>query len=119
AAIGDQAFRVGCVRKVTEAEIVSHMYTHLGLVTEGAELTIIPSVLPPPESGKFSTRNIQGREIVRKDLPKIPKEIFMGDRPKYGDWNNGSFPLWITKMVYQRELETPRNLRIRIRQIGA
>lgn len=55
-----------------------------------------------------------GWEITRKDLPKVSKDIYLGERPIYGDWSNGSFSLWQKRDVYPVEEHGPRDYTIEV-----
>lgn len=44
----------------------------------------------------------------------IPKTVYLGERPKYGDWSNGSFPLWQQRMVYPVDVYGPTDYSIEI-----
>ncbi len=62
------------------------------------------SVYPDISFGAVAKENVNGKELVDKKSPKISKQIYLGDRPIYGDWSNGSFDLWQTRKVYRRKL---------------
>lgn len=44
----------------------------------------------------------------------VPKNIYLGERPIYGDWSNGSFSLWQQRDVYQIEEYGPTDYSIEI-----
>ena len=52
---------------------------------------------------RYSKRNINGKENRRIDLPKIEKTYYLGERPNFWDWSKGSFDLYQTRMVTQKE----------------
>jgi hypothetical protein len=44
----------------------------------------------------------------------IPKAIYLGERPAYGDWSKGSFSLWQERMVYQIDEYAPTDYSMEI-----
>ncbi|MEQ8784216.1 MAG: hypothetical protein RIE06_31500 [Roseibium album] len=103
-----------CTKRVAASDLQMGMYEHLGLSLQGDDSSFLGSVLPPTDSGVFSTRNRHGWEIRRTDLPMISKDIYLGERPIYGDWSNGSFSLWQQRQVYQTEEYGPTDYSIEI-----
>ncbi len=80
---------------------------------ETSEFTYIPS----ENIWRYSKKNINGYTVVRRDLPKVPKEIYMGERPVFGDWEKWSFTLIQTRDVLQRDFYAPREIPIKIKLI--
>lgn len=103
-----------CTKRITANDLKAGMFGHLSLSFHGDEPSFSASVLPPANSGVYSTKNRHGWEIRRIDLPKVSKTIYLGDRPIYGDWSNGSFPLWQQRDVYQIEEHGPTDYSIEI-----
>ncbi len=105
---------VAATRRVTVADVKAGIFSHLG-ITWGDEVLQLPKnpVVPPSTSGKYSARNRDGREIVRKDLPMVTK-TFTAETPNWGDWSNGSHEITWDRDVYQREFEAPCGLRIAV-----
>lgn len=101
--------------RVSLSDIAKEKFKSVNIEYKSDKL-IIPStsVFPQANAGKVSEHNINGYEIIHKDWPKIDKEIFLGDRPVYGDWEKGSFSLWQTRLVYQRTFVPPRGCSIKI-----
>jgi hypothetical protein len=91
--------------------------SRLGIKVVDGILKFNTPFLPPKEAGKYSKRNIDGFFIVRKDVPKIDKTFYLGERPVFGDWAKGSFSLWVTKKVYQRNEFKPEEREIVIELI--
>jgi hypothetical protein len=110
-----QPFRVGCVRKIPFSSVMAGDFAHLGFSVANDQLNVPPEVYPLSKMGKYSWRNAEGHVIIRKDLPKVAKSIYMGERPIYGDWGNGSFDLWAKRMVYQQEQVPASKLKFKIR----
>lgn len=67
--------------------------------------------------GRYSLRNQDGWEVVRRDLPKIWKTISF-DVPNFGDWSKGSHPVDQSRLVYQRNFISPPALEITIEQLA-
>lgn len=91
----------------------------LGVRIENQALVVPAIPVYPPESyGAVANQNINGRELVDKNSPKILKHIYLGDRPIYGDWSNGSFDLWQTREVYRKVLIPPNGFSLRLSNEG-
>lgn len=98
--------------------------TRLGLNMLGVRIDnqtlVVPTtpVYPPENYGPVAKQNTNGRELVDKNSPKIWKHIYLGDRPIYGDWSNGSFDLWQTREVYRKILIPPNGYSLRLAAEG-
>lgn len=103
-----------CVKPIEISEIKNNVYSHLGIIIKNGSVHYENLVTPPVDMGPYSSKNTEGWEVKRTDLPKIKKTIYRGDRPIYGDWSNGSFALWSEMEVYQREFHEPRDYIIHI-----
>lgn len=113
AIVGDEVV-VATVLKVSQADLVRGRYRNLGLVFENDSLVFEPNFVPNPASGRYAKTNTVGKTIVRKDLPKVYKTIYMGERPIFGDWSKGSFSLNQTRHIYQKDFKHPKHLSIAI-----
>lgn len=108
---------VACVKKISAADISGGKYSHLNISLE-ADKPLFPSmVVPHVEVGKYSRTNVEGKEIVRKDLPMISKD-FTWEVPDYGDWSLGSHDITISRDVYIRDFIAPKELALTIELIG-
>lgn len=98
-----------CTRKIPLARIAAGDFGHVGITVANSEVAFPKDAfVPRPTVGKYSNRNVNGREIVRKDLPMTIKTTSF-DSPNWGDWSNGSHEVSWDREVYQREFEAPRN----------
>jgi len=109
--IDSTTLRVATVLVVNTDQLIKLRLPELGLNINNGELSI-PAypVYPSVGFGSVCKENIEGREIVDKESPKVAKQVYLGDRPIYGDWSNGSFDLWQTRMVYRKILVQPKGL---------
>jgi hypothetical protein len=109
---------VGAGLLIPEKEILDNKWTHLGIVAIDGKINFptIP-IYPDPYRGYVSNQNVNGKEIIHKDRPKVRKDIYVGDRPVYGDWSKGSFSLWQTRKVYQKTFLQPNGLSFLIKEI--
>lgn len=93
-------------------------YHKLGISFNNGILTFKQNpILPDASNGRYSKYNIQGRTIVRKDLPKITKLFEYELKDWGGNWHSGTYP----KLVYQREYWEPKFLQLEfnvVQQIG-
>lgn len=115
--LGAADFVVACAKKIKASDILAGVYSHVGLHMEGDKLIFPTSVMPDPQVGKFSTVNVHGKEIVRKDLPMLQMTRSF-ESPNYGDWSKGSHEVSWTQDVYQRDFISPKELEIQIELIG-
>ncbi len=97
---------VAAVKRISAADLAAGLYQHLGMTLVNGEPHFPDRVMPEPATGKFSCWNAEGQEIVRKDLPMVPK-TFSFEAPNYGDWGNGSHEVSWERDVYQREFIPP------------
>ena len=104
---------VGCAIKFRKEDILSGKLSGLGIKLDQNGLQFPLSVIPSKDSGKYSNININGREIIRKDLPK---EIHYNsvERPNYGDSYNGTHTVNLPYEKYPRDFQPPRELEILI-----
>jgi len=104
---------VGCAIKFRKEDILSGKLSGLGIKLDQNGLQFPLSVIPSKDSGKYSNININGREIVRKDLPK---EIHYNsvESPNYGDSYNGTHTVNLPYEKYPRDFQPPRELEILI-----
>ncbi|MDG7000600.1 MAG: hypothetical protein JRN15_16010 [Nitrososphaerota archaeon] len=110
---GDQVvaacYRIYEVDKIRAGDLI-----HLGIRMDGDSLHISePSVIPPVESGRYSDRNINGYEVVRKDLPKETHYNSV-DTPNWGDQHNGTHTVDLPYEKYPRDFFPPQLSQIRI-----
>ncbi len=104
---------VGCAIKFRKEDILSGKLSGLGIKLDQNGLQFPLSVVPSKDSGKYSNININGREIIRKDLPK---EIHYNsvESPNYGDSYNGTHTVNLPYEKYPRDFQPPRELEILI-----
>ena len=104
---------VGCAIKFRKEDILSGKLSGLGIKLDQNGLQFPLSVIPSKDSGKYSNININGREIIRKDLPK---EIHYNsiENPNYGDSYNGTHTVNLPYEKYPRDFQPPRELEILI-----
>src|ERR1700676_3414722 len=80
---------------------------HLGVELTEAGL-IVPSdpIVPPEESGKYSDWNRNGREVIRKDLPK-ETHYHSVETPNWGDRSYGTHDVDLPYKKYPRDFYAP------------
>lgn len=104
-ALKTDGFNVSVTKTFSAANLESSVFDHLSLPDDSEELS---SVTPPREMGPFSTKNVDGWEVVRRDLPKI-KKTFYWETPNFGDAATyGTHLHFHDREVYQREFHEPR-----------
>jgi len=102
---------VGCALRLTREMLIGGKLAHLG-VSLSAEGLIIPTAVVPLETqGKYSDINVNGLEIVRKDLPKETHYNSI-ESPNWGDSYNGTHTVNLPYKKFPREFQPPRELEI-------
>ena len=104
---------VGCAVKFKATDLSAGLLYHLGIVLSEKGLQALPSFLPPANRGRYSNQNIEGEEIVRRDLPKETNYNAV-ESPNWGDWSNGAHTVHLPFERYPREFRPPRELTIAI-----
>lgn len=107
---------VACVKRLAREDVQN--YAHLKVRLENNAVVIPPPGPPPGNRGKYSDANINGREEIRKDLPKTTKSVVI----QAPNWRgSGTHDVWQTREVYVRDLIPPKqvNLSIEILQAEA
>jgi hypothetical protein len=104
---------VATTKQISADVIGQGLYDHLSIRLGADGIEFESPVIPPPDVGRYSQRNVEGWEFLRKDLPKITKSFYM-EAPNYGDWFNGSHTVVHDRLVYQREFREPRDIAISI-----
>jgi len=94
--LGDAQFVFGAVRNFSD-ELLSAWTHHLDLQEVGDEAW---SGLPPASTGRWSKWNASGREVVRRDLPKVPHSWTIEAPDFHG---SGTHPISFYREVFQRQ----------------
>jgi hypothetical protein len=102
-----------CARTYDTTELVSGKLKHLGVLVSGEKVTIPDSVLPPATSGKYSDRNVNGYEVVRKDLGK-QTHYHTVETPNWGDPYYGTHHVDLPYEKYPRDFHGPQHIRIKM-----
>lgn len=108
------AIKVASAREVPVHQIQQGLFTSVGIYFESGNLHIPEqNIIPALDGGVWARRNIEGWEIVRRDLPKISR-YFSVEVPNFGDWAKGSHEMVYTRECYQREVVGPLEARMKI-----
>jgi hypothetical protein len=102
-----------CSRVYSAQELLDGKLSHLGITLTGGKLLFSPSVLPPEGSGKYSKRNVNGEEIIRKDLEKETHYSAI-ESPNWGDSYKGTHTVYLPHEQYPRDFIGPRLTRLKI-----
>jgi hypothetical protein len=109
--ISSNEISVGCAIKIKKEDIIAGKFSHLGVELAEQGLVVPPSVIPTEEQGKYSDRNLNGLEIIRKDLPKETHYNAI-ESPNWGDASNGTHTVYLPYKKYPRNFQPPRELEI-------
>jgi hypothetical protein len=102
---------VACAKRLTAADLSK--YAHLGLAINDGRLSLPSPFIPDPRAGRYSSANVEGREIVRRDLPMV-KKSFSWETPNWGDWSKGSHTHVQTREVYERDFIPPKEVELSV-----
>lgn len=104
---------VVCVAKEFKAEdLKNNILSHLGIVLTKEGLKFPREIIPPAKSGKFSNRNINGYEIIRRDLGKQTIGYRTVEVPNWRGYGTHDVD-WPIK-GYPRDYISPSNYSIKI-----
>lgn len=115
--IKDENIIVATILRISRDTLVSGSFSHLGMSILDGKLVYPERVVPNENIGRYSRYNVDGREIVRKDLPKYYKTWEI-ETPNYGDWSNGSHSVESGAWTYPREFYSPKFTEIEIELIN-
>lgn len=110
----------GAARTYSNADLKRGVLQHLGVrMKRNGTLALPPQgvIVPPAESGRYSDENLNGREVVRRDLP-LEQHATPIDSPNWGDWSFGSHTVLLPYERYPRELIPPRGNEMRVQVAG-
>lgn len=65
--------------------------------------------LPPKNVGTYSKRNIEGRSITLRNMPKVTKSWTI-EGPNFGDYTKGTHTVVHSKLVFPKKTEFPKNI---------
>jgi len=102
---------VACAKELRPQDIRG--YNHLGLRYENGQLILPDPQVPDVSAGKYSRFNVEGKDVIRRDLPKIQKE-FCFLAPDWGDWSYGSHLVCHTRDVYERQFLPPKEVELSV-----
>jgi len=112
--IRGDAVVVGCAIKVKAEDLLAGKLTNLGINLTSKGLEVPSSVVPNKDQGKYSGRNINGHEIVRKDLAKETHYNNV-ETPNWGHY--GTHTVHLPYEKYPRDFFPPRELEILINPV--
>ena len=115
--IPDDNLVVACVRRVPVSMVADGAYSHLGISMEEGVPIVPERIMPDPTFGRFSRWNVEGREVVRRDLPMVTKTYAI-ETPNWGDWGYGSHTVYWDRDVYRRDYVPPKAAEISIRLLA-
>lgn len=108
---------VACLRKIPKSDIRAGAFSHIDLLWGEHGLSYPSQLVPSSTNGRYSKANIDGKEVVLKDLPMTTRTVSV-NTPNFGDWSRGSHEVTWDREVYQRSFIPPRELAIRIEQVA-
>jgi hypothetical protein len=104
---------VGFVKTFSANDIKQGLLSHLSIKLTDGGLSFPSSILPLQNRGKYSHRNKNGYEIIRRDLPTETHSRSV-DVPNWGDRSKGTHDVSWFYEKYPREFHAPESLKIRV-----
>ncbi len=101
----------GCAMQFSAKAIRDRDLAHLQIELHGDGLHLPERIVPPASQGKYSARNVEGLEVVRKDLPK-ETNYHAAETPNWGDSYRGTHTVWLPHEAYPRDFQAPRELEL-------
>lgn len=112
-------FVAGIVLDLTENDFSNSKCAALKIEKQDDGLiSYIPQFVPHLSKGRFSKKNIEGYRIRYPEEPKVSKTYYAGERPIFGNYSNGTFSLYITRMVVPYDEIPPKEISFVIRLIN-
>jgi hypothetical protein len=103
---------VAATKKIARRDIEGGQYAHLGLRTEGTQISTSCPTVPPANAGKWSDRNAHGWDRKRTDWPMVQK-TYTFESPNFGDGaRNGWTMQSRIRDVYQHQIYEPQSMTI-------
>jgi hypothetical protein len=101
----------GCARQFSAEALREGALAHLQLNLRDDGLHYTERIVPPSSQGKYSARNVEGYEVVRRDLP-IETHHHAAEAPNWGDSYYGTHTVWLPHKAYPKDFHPPRELEI-------
>lgn len=101
----------GCAVMFKPDALAAGQLKHLKVTLTAKGLDVPDFVMPLASQGKFSTKNLEGEEIIRKDLPKETHYRSV-ETPNWGNSYNGTHTVDLPYEKYPRDFNPPRELAI-------
>ncbi|CAG0975738.1 hypothetical protein ANRL4_01553 [Anaerolineae bacterium] len=102
---------VACTVRYKATTLRKGVLKHLGVRLTPKGLFLPVSVIPSADQGKYSNINVNGEEIVRRDLPMITSYTSV-ETPNWGDPVYGYHSVDLPHDSYKREFRPPRETEI-------
>lgn len=100
---------VACAKLVFHDRVQD--FARLGVRFDGGILSVPQPFIPDPRAGRYSTANVEGKEVIRRDLPKYTKS-FPIEAP---NWHgSGTHTVWQDREVYPRDFYPPKEVPLAI-----
>ena len=110
---------VSAVKKIPVQVLGEGQYAHLGIRCDGSEVSVSEPAVPDSAIGRYATRNREGWEVKRTDLPMVTKS-YSWETPNFGDASTyGTHTHYQDRQVYQVEVFEPRMFTIKAEVLNA
>lgn len=97
---------VGVTKRYSAKALTSGNLKHLGIVLSDVDPSFPVTLVPPDTNGRASKTNSKGKEVVRRDLPKVLK-TYSVELPSWGSRSH-THTVYMDRLVYLRDYYPPR-----------
>jgi hypothetical protein len=105
------------ITRLSEKDISDGKCQNIGISMDKKGNVSFSEQVLPAVVGRYTKQNVTEKEIIRRDLPMISYDISF-EAPNFGDESKGTHEVTWTKEKYQREIEPPKELQLRIKRIN-
>lgn len=102
---------------VSKKSADQNAFKDLGITFDSNGITFPSTIEPDKLNGLYARRNRNGIVRVLKHLPKVTK-TYSWETPNFGDSTKGTHTVYVSRLVYQRALEPPRDWSISLTMLN-
>ncbi|MHA7278879.1 hypothetical protein ACX80H_03910 [Arthrobacter sp. MDT2-2] len=98
----NHSFQIGVSKTYSRESLDEGKLASLGIADFASAMNIDAVIVPDVDAGRWSAWNVEGREVLRPDLPKVSRSSVSWVYP-YGNKSASQVPAYRTRLVTPRE----------------
>lgn len=108
---------VAVIKRISADDLATGLYSHLLITTSAEGISLPDRIIPLEGIGKYSRMNVNGWEVIRKDLPL---ETFYTpvETPNFGDSSRGTHTVYLPYQKYPRDSFAPHEFALTFETVG-